>query len=84
MWCNNVKEFRENLLYTNASEVYDWLKKERYEYLVFDGMAYKNLGEIYGVNETNGQLSKRIEEISTLGRFQPVHQTNGVIIFKIL
>lgn len=84
LWCDNVIDFRKELLYKNASDVYNWLKKNRYEYLIFGGMAYKNLGRIFGVNETNEILPKRIEEISSLVKFQVVHQTKGMVIFKLL
>ena len=67
LWCDDVVKFRENLFYTNASDLYNWLKKEKYEYLVVDGMAYKNYGEKYGANETNEVLGKRLGEISSLG-----------------
>jgi hypothetical protein len=84
MWCDDVIEFRKDLLYRNVSELYPWLKRNQYEYLVVGGMAYKNFGRVYGENVTNEILPKRMEEIATLGKFQPVQQTQGVVIFQIV
>ncbi|NQU87386.1 MAG: hypothetical protein HQ541_16655, partial [Mariniphaga sp.] len=82
-WCDEVIEFRKGLLYRNESEVYTWLKKQRYEYLIMDGMAYKSHQEEYG-NETKPLIDQRLAEISSSSKFQVVHQTQGVIIFKII
>lgn len=84
LWCDEVIEFRKDLLYKNASDVYNWLKKQRYEYLILDGKTYNYFRFLYGENETNEILPKRFEEISSFGGFQVVHQTKGVIIFKVV
>lgn len=84
LWCEDVISFREGLLYRNVSEVYDWLKRKRYEYLIIDGMTYKNFGELLGENKTKELLSQRLEEIRSLGNFQVAYQTNGAIIFKLM
>ncbi len=83
-WCDSVINFRKDLLYKNASEVYNFLKGENYRYLIIDGMAYKKLGGEFGENETNSILPKRLEEINSFGKFQIVHQTKGAVIFKVL
>jgi len=84
LWCDEVLEFRKDLIYRNASEVYSWLKKERYEYMLIDGMAYRNFGDEYGVNETNQLLFERLDDIASSGKFQLVQQTKGVVIFKVV
>jgi len=84
LWCDDVIDFRKDLLNRNASEVYSWLKRMKYEYLIIDAMAYRNFGQIYGQNKTNELFSKRLEEINSLGKFQVAHQTKGIIIFRIL
>jgi hypothetical protein len=83
LWCDEVIEFRKDLLYKNSSELYSWLKKQRYEYLIVDGMSYRNLGEIYGENKTNEILPQRFEEIGSFEKFQVAHQTKGMVIFRI-
>ena len=83
-WCDEVVDFRKEILYKNASEVYDFLKRQRYEYLIIDGMAYKRLPAIFGENKTNELLPERMNEIGSFEKFQVAHQTNGMIVFKVL
>ncbi len=83
-WCKDVIEFRKDLLSRNTSDLYNWLKKKRYEYLVIGGMAYKTFSESYGGNETTKLLDMRLREISSFEKFKLVHQTKGVLIFKVL
>ncbi|MBD3164445.1 hypothetical protein GF323_04545 [Candidatus Woesearchaeota archaeon] len=82
-WCDHVQEFRSDLLYKNASEVHNWLRRYEYEYLIVDGMAFRNLGRKFGENETNELLPERYEEISASSNFQKVHQTGGMAVFRI-
>ena len=84
LWCDDVLEFRKDLLDKNASELYNWLKRNKYEYLTVDGTAYMVLAEKLGENKTNELLPKRFEEISAFEKFQVAHQTKGVVIFKII
>ncbi|MEA2036318.1 MAG: hypothetical protein U9O94_02335 [Nanoarchaeota archaeon] len=84
MWCDDIIEFRKDLLNKNAPQLYNWLKKERYEYLIFDGKAYRELGSVFGINETNEILPQRLDEIGRHGRFQVAHQTQGAVIFRII
>ncbi len=84
LWCDDVIEFRDGLLTRNISDVYSWLKSKDYEYLIIDGMAYRKYSDIYGENESARLLALRQNEINSFGRFQPAHQTKGMVIFKIL
>lgn len=83
-WCDDVKEFRKELLNKNASELYSWLRMKNYEYLTIDGTAYNVLSYSFGENRTRELLPKRLEEISSFGKFQTAYQTKSTIIFKIL
>jgi hypothetical protein len=84
MWCDNLIEFRKDLLYQNVSELYNWLKKEKYQYLVMDSMSYRDLVRPFGENETNELLPKRLQEIISSEKFQVVHQTKSMVVFKLL
>lgn len=83
LWCDNVKEFRKNLLYTDVNELHTWLLQNEYEYLILDGMSGRNLAETFGENITNTELPKRFDEITTFPRFSIVHQTPGMAVFRI-
>jgi len=83
LWCDNVIEFREGLLEKNISDVYTWLKRNRYEYLMVDGMTYRSFGSLLGENRTNELVPQRLEEINSFGKFEVVYQTGGGVIFRI-
>jgi hypothetical protein len=83
MWCDDTISFRKNLLYRNVSEVYNWRKREGYQYLLFDGMAYRNFAGKYGENESKVLLDKRLEEIMSSDNLVVVHQTAGMVVFKL-
>ena len=84
IWCDNVNEFRENLLYRNSTEVYSWLKMNGYEYFIIDGKSFKVMSKKYGENITNELLPKRFGELSSFGGFKVVHQTQGMAVFEFV
>ncbi len=84
LWCDDVINFRKDLIYKNVSELYDWLKKQRYEYFIFDGMAFRELAYTFGENKTNELLPIRIQEIGSFEKFRVAYQTKGASIFKVV
>lgn len=74
-WCPEVIEFRQKGINSSAPEVYSWLKDNGYEYVVMDYYFARE----YGANFTN----KRMDEILSTGKFQPVYQTSSVVVLQI-
>lgn len=74
-WCKNVRDYMKEGFNQTAQENYDWLKKEKYEYLIIDGQTAKWFGD----NETNN----KIRELGSLGTLKPVFQNQGAVIFSI-
>jgi hypothetical protein len=83
-WCDEVIAFRKDMLNEDAGNVYSWLKRNRYEYLVMDGMAFRELEPLYGENKTGELLQNRTAEIGSSDKFQIAHQTQGMIAFRVV
>ena len=49
-----------------------------------DSMSYRDLVRPFGENETNELLPKRLQEIISSEKFQVVHQTKSMVVFKLL
>lgn len=84
LWCKDVIDFRNNLLYTNVTDLYSWLKSRKYEYLTIDSTSVKTIGYTFGENETQQMLPVRFGEISSFGGFRPVYSTERTAIFRII
>ncbi len=74
-WCKDVRDYMKNGFNQTAQENYDWLKKEKYEYIIIDGQTAK----WFGANLTNN----KVKELGSLGTLNPVFQNQGAIIFKV-
>lgn len=74
-WCPEEYEFRQQGLNHSAQELKTFLTKNKYEYFVMGGTEAR----IYGLNETN----IKINEIAASNLFTTVHQTTGVLVFKV-
>lgn len=59
-------------------ELSSWLKSHGYKYLIMDGTCAKE--KYMGINKTN----EKINELISSPLFQPVHQTNGFILFQVI
>jgi len=81
-WCEDIIDFRKDLLKKNSSEIYSWLKQHEYEYVVYDASTLRLYDATYG-NETAQLLNAQIQDIATSGRFTAVQQSQGAVIFHI-
>ena len=85
-WCQNVVEFREEILYKDAMELHNFLRENNYEYLILNGrMDVRYFNSRFGENDVKELLPQRYNEItSALNQFTPVHQVeNGFVVFKV-
>jgi len=76
-WCDDVAEFKKTAINKTVEELHDWLKKDSYEYLTIGG---QEAGE-FGVDVITNKMQ---EIIAASNLFQPVYQTKGVVIFKVV
>jgi len=85
-WCPEIIEFRnEGILNKSADEIHSFLVGQGYEYLIMDGMSYKYLKKYYHYNETylEKALPAKAQEFVQSGKFEPVFQSQGGIVFKL-
>lgn len=83
-WCPDTMEFRKEILYTDVAELHSWLKMRNYEYLTIGGMDFKYVAREFGENETSELLPQRINEIQGSTLFGVAHQTEGMVVFKVV
>ncbi|HUV84152.1 MAG TPA: hypothetical protein VMV86_00500, partial [Methanosarcinales archaeon] len=84
MWCDADREFRADIFNKNAAELYDFLKTNKYEYLIISGMSYRPFVMEYGENKTMEHMDSLFRDIQTTPNYQLAHQTNGAIILKVI
>ncbi|HLC96375.1 MAG TPA: hypothetical protein VJH97_03575 [Candidatus Nanoarchaeia archaeon] len=77
LWCQNVIDFRQDILSHNVTELYTFLKENDYEYLLLGRMDY-----LYLATDENSTalLDRRIQEISNSGLFRPAYQVDQVMV----
>ncbi len=84
-WCEEEIAFMDELLDKNSTEVYNFLKRKRYEYLIVGiGMTQRELDWKFGENKTRERFPKLMEEIVSSGNFRVAHQTNGAVVFRVV
>ena len=84
LWCEEVIEFRKDILYKNHDEVYSFLKRNGYEYfLINKNMDYDDLYKRFGEEETKKLLPERYQEFLTSSTLTPIYSDNAVILFKV-
>ncbi len=79
-----MQDFRKDIIHVNATELYKFLQRNKYEYLIIGGMTYKYLGRQFGENKTKEVIPKLTEDIANSGKFTVAHQTKGMVVFKVL
>ncbi|TKJ17343.1 hypothetical protein CEE44_02300 [Candidatus Woesearchaeota archaeon B3_Woes] len=83
-WCSNVIDFRKNILDKNLTQVYNFLKTNKYQYIVISGLSYKHLGRQYGENKTKTSFDNLFKNLQNSTRFESSYQTQSVIILKVI
>lgn len=79
-WCQEVLDFRKDILSHDAQEFHQFLKTNQYEYLVLSGpMDFRYLSQQYG-NETEKLLYGKYQEILGSGRFTPAYQKENLFV----
>src|SRR3989338_1060845 len=85
-WCQDLKDFRADILHTDAKQLHSFLKREGYQYVIINPrMDARYLAGPFGENETNTLLPQRYNEIINSGSlFTPVYQKDNLfLVFKV-
>lgn len=75
-WCKDIQTYQRSGFNGTTEQNYDWLKKEKYRYIVIDGQTVRK----FGANETNDKVQRFLNS----NKFKPVFSNNGMILFEIL
>ncbi|MEK6940128.1 MAG: hypothetical protein AABX31_05355 [Nanoarchaeota archaeon] len=83
-WCLEVTDFRNEVIYKDANEVYSFLKKNEYQYFMINKhMDYKYLTGKFGQEEVESLLPKRYQEFLSLPALVPIYSNENVILFMV-
>ncbi|HLG24634.1 MAG TPA: hypothetical protein VI564_06930 [Candidatus Nanoarchaeia archaeon] len=74
-WCESEIEYKKIGFNQSAAENHNWLKKERFGYLIIDGQTVRQFGQNISI--------EKIRDITESGYFKPVFSNNGIIIFSV-
>lgn len=75
-WCKEVSGYQRVGFNQSSQQNYNWLKKEKYNYIIIDGQTARK----FGANETNNKLN----ELQKSGLFRPMHNTGGFILLQTI
>jgi hypothetical protein len=82
-WCIEEYEFRQDLLNKTPEELHSFLRSRDYEYMVISGLTFRYYMNRIGENATNTIIPMKIDEIANSNLFMAVHQTPGIVVFKV-
>lgn len=84
LWCEEVIDFRKDIIHKTPDEFYSFLKKNNYEYFMINkNMDYKDLSKKFGEEEVKSLLPVRYQEFLTSSRLTPIYSDDNVILFKV-
>ena len=84
IWCEEIIEFRKDILHEDFDTLYSFLKRNEYEYfLINKNMDYDDLSKKFGEEEVKMLLPERYKEFLTSPKLTPVYSGETVILFKV-
>jgi len=75
-WCKDENQFRSEFMNKSPEEIYDFVNKRNYQYIIMEGQLVKK----YGLNATQ----QKISEIISSGHYNLAHQNAGIIILSVV
>ncbi len=83
-WCQEIKDFRNDIIHKNHEELYSFLLRNDYEYFIINkNMDYKYLSDKFGEEEVKAILPVRYQEFLTSTKLTPIYSNENVILFKV-
>jgi len=83
-WCEDIVNFRKDLLDKDLNEIHAFLKRNNYEYMILSGMSYRLLGDKFGENKTSESITNLLEELSKSNHFTVAYQDKATIILRVM
>ncbi len=86
LWCQEVIDFRKDILHQDAVSLHTFLKQQGYEYIILNGnMDRKMFTSQFGVNETEKMLPQRYDEIQKSSLFKSAYyKENMFLVLKVI
>jgi len=75
VWCEEEQEFYKTNINKSANEIHNWVKKNKYDYALFD-MSYI---EKFGINETQIKINSLLES----NGFDVAYQDKGFVLLRV-
>jgi hypothetical protein len=82
-WCDNIVEFRKDIINKNLDELYNFLKSENYEYIIISEMSYKIIDDQISKEESKETIDRILKEIRESSKFSKSYKTKDVEIFRV-
>ncbi len=83
-WCQEVKDFRNGIIYKNHDELHSFLIRNEYEYFMINkNMDYKYLSDKFGEEEVKAILPVRYQEILNSTKLTSIYSNENVVLFKV-
>lgn len=84
LWCEDVIEFRKDILNRDHDQLYAFLKQNNYDYfLINKNMDYDDLHKKFGEEETMKLLPIRYQEFLSSTKLTPVYSDENIVVFKV-
>ncbi|MBI2662480.1 phospholipid carrier-dependent glycosyltransferase [Candidatus Woesearchaeota archaeon] len=81
-WCEQNIKLREGFINKSSLDVYNFLKKEKYEYFILDSMSFRYYD--FGNKTQEIIIGKFQDYFNSKDKFVVVYQNNGGVIVKVV
>jgi hypothetical protein len=82
-WCNEVIDFRKDLINRTPDDLYTLLKNHNYEYVLISGMTYRYLGKKYSEEGAQQNVKAILDFAQTTNKLSFAYQNEAVIVLKV-
>ena len=85
LWCQEVIDFREGIVNASAEELYNFLKRNNYQYLILSGpMDLRYFENTYHVPSAQEVLQKKYTEIVQTNKFSPAYKADAFAVLEVI
>ncbi|MCK5260228.1 MAG: hypothetical protein KAJ70_04120 [Candidatus Omnitrophica bacterium] len=83
-WCEEIFEFRKELIDKDLDEVHKFLKENDYEYTIISGMSFRHMAQEWGQNKSQEHIDRLLQDLQNSTKFMPAFQTQAAIVLKVV
>lgn len=82
-WKKEIVDFRKDLINKNLSDLYLFLKKNNYDYIIIGGMSMREMSVQFGANETQEYFNNLFIDLQNTTKFSVVFQNQGAVLLSV-